>query len=60
MSRGALSEKRLSIGKQGQVMYRLKTPYNNGTTYVVYSMARRPAPPPRLNFTHYHGVFTSK
>ncbi|NRB41413.1 MAG: transposase, partial [Pseudomonadales bacterium] len=34
ISRGALSEKRLSIGKHGQVIYRLKTPYNNDTTHV--------------------------
>ena len=65
ISRGALSEKRLSIGKQGQVIYRLKSPYNNGTTHVVFSpmdfMARLAAliPPPRLNLTRYHGVFAS-
>ncbi|NRB37004.1 MAG: IS91 family transposase [Pseudomonadales bacterium] len=65
ISRGALSEKRLSLSKQGQVTYRLKTPYNNGTTHVVFSpmdfMARLAAliPPPRLNLTRYHGVFAS-
>ena len=65
ISRGALSEKRLSIGNQGQVIYRLKTPYNNGTTHVVFSpmdfMARLAAliPPPRLNLTRYHGIFAS-
>ncbi|NRB41419.1 MAG: transposase [Pseudomonadales bacterium] len=37
ISRDALSEKRLSIGKHGQVIYRLKTSYNNGTTHVVFS-----------------------
>ena len=36
-SRGALSEARLSRDKKAQVIYKLKTPYRNGTTHVVFS-----------------------
>ncbi len=49
--------------KQGQVLYKLKTPYNNGTTHVVSTplefIARLAAliPPPKLNLTRDHGVF---
>ena len=63
ISRGALSEQRLQQNSQGQVVYTLKTPYNNGTTHVVFTplefMARLAAliPPPWLNLTRYHGVF---
>ena len=62
-ARGALSEARLSQNDQGQVLYKLKTPYNNGTTHVVFTplefIARLAAliPPPKLNLTRYHGVF---
>jgi hypothetical protein len=47
----------------GKVRYQLKTPYNNGTTHVVFELldflARLAAlvPRPRLNLTRYHGVF---
>ncbi len=43
--------------------YQLKTPYNNGTTHVVFEpldfLARLAAlvPRPRVNLTRYHGVF---
>ncbi len=33
ISRPAISEQRLSISKQGQVRYELKTPYRDGTDY---------------------------
>jgi hypothetical protein len=45
------------------VRYQLKTPYNNGTTHVVFEaldfLARLAAlvPRPRVNLTRYHGVF---
>jgi len=45
------------------VRYQLKTPYNNGTTHVVFEpldfLAKLAAlvPRPRVNLTRYHGVF---
>ncbi len=62
-ARGALSEARLSRDNKAQVIYKLKTPYHNGTTHVVFSplefIARLAAliPPPKLNLTRFHGVF---
>jgi len=63
ISRPALSEQRLSLTAAGKVRYQLKTPYNNGTTHVVFEpldfLARLAAlvPRPRVNLTRYHGVF---
>jgi hypothetical protein len=65
ISRPAISEQRLSITKQGQVRYELKTPYRDGTTYVFFSpinfIGKLTAliPPPRLNLTRFFGVFAS-
>ena len=48
---------------QGNIRYRLKTPYRDGTTAVVFEpldfIARLAAlvPTPRVNLTRYHGVF---
>ena len=36
IARPALSEHRLSLTAAGKVRYQLKTPYNNGTTHVVF------------------------
>ncbi len=36
ISRPSLSEERLSVNEQGQVVYRLKKAYDNGTTHVVF------------------------
>ncbi len=64
VSRPALSEERLSLTSNGNIRYRLKTPYRDGTTHVVLEpldfLARLAAlvPPPRVNLTRYHGVFT--
>ena len=35
ISRPSLSEARLSLNAQGQVVYKLKTTYRNGTTHIV-------------------------
>jgi hypothetical protein len=54
---------RLSTNVAGQVVYQLKNPFRDGTTHVPFSpqdfIARLAAlvPRPRLNLTHYHGVF---
>jgi hypothetical protein len=48
----------------GQVVYKLKNPFRDGTTHVLFSpeefIARLAALVPRLrvNLTRYHGVFT--
>ena len=63
ISRPAVSEKRLSLTRQGKVRYELKTPYRDGTTHVIFEpvdfIAKLAAlvPRPRVNLTRYHGVF---
>ena len=63
ISRPGVSEKRLSLTKQGKVRYELKTPYKNGTTHVIFEpldfIAKLAAlvPKPRINLTRFHGVF---
>jgi len=63
IARPAVSEKRLSLTRNGQVRYRLKTPYKDGTTHVIFEpldfIARLAAlvPKPRVNLTRFHGVF---
>ena len=58
-----MAVERLDLTAQGQVRYRLKTPYRDGTTHSVLEpvdfMARLAAlvPPPRVHLTRYHGVF---
>ncbi|MCZ7355252.1 transposase, partial [Escherichia coli] len=63
ISRPAVSEKRLSLTRGGNVRYQLKTPYQDGTTHVIFEpldfIARLAAlvPKPRVNLTRFHGVF---
>ena len=62
ITRPAVSTERLSLTAQGLIHYRLKTPYRDGTTHVVFEpldfMARLAAlvPNPRVNLTRYHGA----
>ncbi len=63
ITRPAVSTERLSLTTQGTIRYRLKTPYRDGTTAVVFEpldfIARLTAlvPTPRINLTRYHGSF---
>ena len=63
IARPAVSTKRLSLTRHGKVRYELKTPYNDGTTQVLFEpldfIARLVAlvPKPRVNLTRFHGVF---
>jgi hypothetical protein len=63
ISRPAVSKQRLSVTPNGNVRYRLKTPYRDGTTHVIFEpldFIARPAalvPKPRVNLTRFHGVF---
>ncbi len=63
ITRPAVSTKRLSLTRNGQIRYGLKTPWRNGTTHVIFEpldfIARLVAlvPKPRVNLTRFHGVF---
>ena len=63
VARPAVSEKRLALTRDGRVRYELKTPYNDGTTHVIFEpldfIARLAAlvPKPRVNLTRFHGIF---
>ena len=63
ITRPAVSTKRLSLTRNGQVRYELKTPYNDGTTHVIFEaldfIAKLVAlvPKPRVHLTRFHGVF---
>jgi hypothetical protein len=63
ITRPAVSIKRLSLTRNGQVRYELKTPWRNGTTHVIFepldfiSRLVSLVPKPRANLTRFHGVF---
>jgi hypothetical protein len=65
IARPSLSEERLSLNPNGQIVYKLKTPYDNGTTHIVLEpldlMSRLASlvPKPRVNLTRYFGVFAA-
>jgi hypothetical protein len=57
ITRPAVSEKRLSLTPSGNIRYQLKTPYNDGTTHVIFepldfiAKLAALAPKPRVNLT---------
>jgi hypothetical protein len=63
IARPAVSTKRLSMTRNGQIRYELKTPWRNGTTHVIFepldfiSRLVSLTPKPRVNLTRFHGVF---
>ena len=63
MARGPIASERLMEGFPNSLMYKLKTPWRDGTREIEFShldfIARLVAviPPPRFNMTRYHGVF---
>lgn len=63
IARPAIANERLSINERGQVIYRFKQPFRDGSTHIVLEpldfIARLAAlvPRPRLNLTRFHGVF---
>jgi len=65
VSRPPVAIERLDLTAQGQVRYRLKTPYRDGTTHIVLEpldfIARLAAlvPLPRVHLTRFHGVFAA-
>ena len=64
ITRPAIAEQRLSLAGNGHVIVALKTPYDDGTSYVVLSptafIERLAAliPKPRVNLTRFHGVLS--
>ena len=62
ISRPSLSEQRLSVNNQGQVIYKLKTAYRNGTTHIILSpldflsCLASLVPRPRIHLIRFHGV----
>ena len=65
VSRPAISEQRLSLTRNGNVRYQLKTPYRDGTTHVIFDpldfIARLAAlvPKPRVNLPRFHSTLAS-
>lgn len=65
MARGPLATERLSESFPNQLIYKMKSPWRDGTTHVSFShfdfIARLVAliPPPRMNMVRYHGCFAS-
>ncbi len=63
IARPAVSTERLLLTPQGLIHYRLKTPYRDGTTHVVFepldfiAWLAALVPKPRVNLTRFHGVF---
>lgn len=61
ITRPAIANERLSTNQNGDVVLRLKSPYQDGTTHIVMSplefMQRLAAlvPRPRLNLIRFHG-----
>ena len=66
ITRPPIASKRLSMDRQGRVVYRYRRPFRDGSTHVVFEpldfMARLAAlvPRPRLNLTRFHGVFAPR
>jgi hypothetical protein len=62
IARPALSEERLSTNSRGEVIYKLKKPWDDGTTAVKFTpmelMEKLAAlvPRPRVHLTRFHGV----
>ena len=62
ITRPAISNERLSVNREGNVVLKLKTPWRNGTTHLVLTpmefMQRLAAlvPRPRLHLIRFHGV----
>ena len=63
MARGPIATERLTESFSNTLLYKMKTPWKDGTTHVSFSpldfIARLVAliPPPRVNMIRYHGVF---
>jgi len=63
MARGPIATERLTEFFPDKLLYKMKTPWKDGTTHISFSpldfIARLVAliPPPRMNMIRYHGCF---
>ncbi len=63
ISRPAVSEKRLSLTSVGNIRYKLKTPYSDGTTHVIFepldfiSKLASLVPKPKVDLTRFARIF---
>jgi hypothetical protein len=61
-ARPAVSEERLSQSANGDILYKLKKPWTDGTTSVIFSPLEfieklaSLVPPPRIHLTRFHGI----
>jgi hypothetical protein len=61
-ARPAVSEERLSQASNGDIIYKLKKPWTDGTTAVIFSPLEfleklaSLVPPPRIHLTRFHGI----
>ena len=66
ISRGAVAKERISLGIDGNIILKLKTSYNDGTTHLEFTPEQfinrliTLIPPPRQNFIRYYGVFGAR
>lgn len=66
VSRPAYAKDRVELGNDGEVFWRLKTPWRDGTTHLKFSEEEflerliSLIPPPRINLIRYHGVFSPR
>jgi len=66
VARPAYSKERVEQVKEGEILWRLKTPWRDGTTHLKFSEEEflerliSLIPPPRINMIRYHGVFAPR
>lgn len=63
INRPPIANERLSITQSGNVLYKMKAPYQDGTTHLQFAPLEfieklsALVPPPRMHIIRYHGVF---
>lgn len=66
VARPAYAKDRIERAEDGRILLRLKTPWSDGTTHLKFSEEEflerliSLIPPPRINLTRYHGVFSPR
>ncbi|OFZ14446.1 MAG: hypothetical protein A2X86_15725 [Bdellovibrionales bacterium GWA2_49_15] len=66
VARPAYAKDRVERGKEGQILWRLKKQWSDGTTHLRFSEEEflerliSLIPPPRINLIRYHGVFSPR
>lgn len=63
INRPPIANDRLTLTQSGQVLYKMKSPYQDGTTHLIFEPLEfieklcALVPPPRMHMIRYHGVF---